>query len=498
MNAALWLLWILPLLFAAQTQAAARESGPWAREAVMRAVSASAAIEDPFRRAQSLAEIAEIESNLTDTAAAVTILQSASESASKIDNASFAGWARHDIATGYVKAGALEEAQRIADTIGDSKTRDEVLEAIVAARRTTGDLAGALAVAHRMQDAAIQGRALRAIVIAQSAAGATDEARATARDIPDPAFSALALGDVAAALAREKRTEEGRQLALSIRNDSVRGDALAEIAAVQIERDDASGALATVAKIDDRLTRANALAKLARVRAGHGSEGATRDLFKQSITLARSGRAAPARRCSTFVEIARSQVAAGDLSGARETLQLALGALQGVKQRSDRLALRSQIVPMQARVGDHAGAMATAWKAEDASLRPLLVRDVTASQTEAGDVAGALQAARSLDDRQAGAAAFFGILRAQSEAKDASGMHDTIEAALETVRVIRGEELKAGALGALAAARLAAGERDGARLLFDEAMTVAAASADASAQAASFVRIADALVERGR
>jgi hypothetical protein len=77
-------------------------------------------------------------------------------------------------------------------------------------------------------------------------------------------------------------------------------------------------------------------------------------------------------------------------------------------------------------------------------------------------------------------------------------MHDTIETALDTVRVIRGDGLKAGALGALASARLAAGERDGAQLLFDEAMKVAAQLPEPAERAAAFVRIADALAERGR
>ncbi len=192
-------------------------------------------------------------------------------------------------------------------------------------------------------------------------------------------------------------------------------------------------------------------------------------------------------------------MAAQELTAARGTLQLALTALQDVKRRSDRLSLLAQIAPMQARVGDHAGAMATASKAEDASLRPLLVRDVVTSQAEAGDVAGALQAARSLDDRARRgrwrSSESCGCNRRQ---RTLSGMHDTIEAALETVRVIRNDALKAGALSALAAARLAAGERDGAQLLFDEAMQVAAQAPDASTQAAAFVRIADALVERGR
>ncbi len=500
MNAALWLLWFAPVSAAAQMQAAAGvgESALWAREALTQALSASAAIEDPFHRAQSLAEIAEVESGLDGAAVAVSILQSASESARKIDNPSLASWARRDIAAAYVKAGAIEEALRIADTLADPKARDSVMDTIVAARRAAGDIAGALATASRMRDPALQGHALRGVVMAQAAAGALDEALATARGIPHAAFSALALGDVVAAAAKDGDIEAATQLALSIRSDSVRGDALAEIAAIQVAYGDPNGALSTVAEIDDKLTRANALARLARARAAHGSSEAARELFTRSLTLARAARGSAVRRCAAFVEIARSQLAAREVASARETLRLAVAALEGVKRGSDRLSLLGQIVPMQARVGDYVGAMATARKAEDASLRPLLVRDVVTAQAEAGDVVGALQATRSLDDEHAGAAAFFGILRVQSQARDASGVHDTIETALATVRGIRGEALKAGALGSLAAARLAADEREGARLLFDEAMTVAAHSPDASGQASAFVRIADALVESGR
>jgi len=495
-NAALWLLWIAPVAAAAPTQVG--DSALWAREALNRALSASAAIEDPFHRAQSLAEIAEVESGLAGAAAAVSILQSASDSASKIDNGSLAGWARHDIALAYVKTGALGEAQNIADTLSDPKPRDAVLAALVAARRAGGDVPGALVVARRMQDSALQGRALRAIAMAQAAAGEINEAEATARSIADAALSALALGDVVTALANEGDIEGATQLALTIRNEQVRGEALADIATVQVEEGDGSGGLSTVAKIDDKLARAVALAKLAKVRAARGATDAARESFTQSVRIARGVRGSAVRRCSTLIEIARSQVAAQELTAARGTLQLALTALQDVKRRSERLTLLAQIAPMQARAGDHAGAMATASKADDASLRPLLVRDVATSQAEAGDVAGALRTAGSLDDPHAGAAAFFGILRVQSQAKDASGMHETIEVGLETVRVIRNDALKAGALGALGAARLAAGERDGAQRLIDEAMQVAAHAPDGSTQAAAFVRIADALLERGR
>ena len=115
MNAALWLLWVAPLTAAAQ--AAVGDGAAWARDAAVQALSASAGIQDPFRRAQSLAEIAEIETSLDGAAVAVSILQRAAESAGKIDNASLAGWARHDIALAYVKAGELDLAQNISSAL---------------------------------------------------------------------------------------------------------------------------------------------------------------------------------------------------------------------------------------------------------------------------------------------------------------------------------------------------------------------------------------------
>jgi hypothetical protein len=101
-------LWVAPLTAAAQ--AADGEGSRWAHDALVQAIVASSGIEDDFRRAQSLAEIAEIQAGIEDGAAALAILQSAADSASKIDNESLAAWARHDVALAYVKAGDLAPA----------------------------------------------------------------------------------------------------------------------------------------------------------------------------------------------------------------------------------------------------------------------------------------------------------------------------------------------------------------------------------------------------
>jgi hypothetical protein len=160
--------------------------------------------------------------------------------------------------------------------------------------------------------------------------------------------------------------------------------------------------------------------------------------------------------------------------------------------------LLARIAPLQARAGDYAGAFSTAMRAEDSSLRPLLVRDIAVSQAEKGDVAGAVAVARSLDDRPAAAAALFGILRVQSRTHDASGLRETIGVTLQAVRVIGSPELRAGALGSLAAAHAQEGNVEAAQAVFTEAMNTAAALDGGQQRAAVYARIADSLADRHR
>jgi tetratricopeptide (TPR) repeat protein len=496
-NAALWLMmWVAQL--AAAAQAADGEGARWAQAAVAEAVAASVSIQDPFHAAQSFAQIAEAQVGLGDEAATLALLQTASDAAGNIDKGALASWAWHDIALAYVKAGELSRAEVAAGSIKDARLRDAVFASVVDARRANHEYAAALAAARRIQDGARQGQALRSIVIAQASAGDVESALATARSIVHAGFSAVALGDVAGAFAKEGEFAEARTLVSRIRDDKARSDALAEIAAAQADARDLDGALVTANGIEDKLARAQAFARVAAARARSGRGPSAHELFAQALALAKGARGSADRKGFAFMEIARAQISAQENAGARESIRLALASLKDVKRHSERLTLIVQIAPIQARLGDHAGAMATASRADDSSLRPLLVRDVASSQAEAGDVAGAVRAASSLDDWEAGAAAYFGILRVQSQARDSAGMRATIETALQTVRVIHSDELRAGALGSLAAARLMLGDREAASTLFDEAMAIAARVKGAPARAAAYTRIADALAERGR
>jgi hypothetical protein len=219
-------------------------------------------------------------------------------------------------------------------------------------------------------------------------------------------------------------------------------------------------------------------------------------MFMQALATASKVRGSASRKTDLFVEIARAQIIAGETTEAKATLKRAFAVVPDVKGDAERLNLLSRIAPLQARAGDYPGAFSTAMRAEDASLRPLLVRDIAASQAETGDVAGAVAIARTLDDRAAAAAALFGILRVQSEAHDVSGLRETIDVTLQTVRVIGSAELRAGALGSLAAAHAREGDVEGAQAVFAEAMNTAAAADQGQQRAAVYARIADSLADR--
>jgi tetratricopeptide (TPR) repeat protein len=495
-NAALWLFWVASVTTAAQ--AAEGDGAQWARSAVAQAVAASSDVQDSFHRVQSLAQIAETQAAIGESAAALPLLQLAAESVGNIDSGPLASWARHDIALAWLKAGEPDRAEAMADGVADLRLRDSVLAAVADVRRADHNLSGARAAARRMQDSARQGQALRSIAIAQVGLGDMDGALATARSIVHPVLSSIALADVVSAFAKAGNLGEARMFAARIRDDRVRGEALVEIVSAQADAGDIDGALAGAKRLEDKFARAEALGRVAAASMRFGSAAQGRELFAQAIALASGARGPASRRIFALIEIARAEIAAGETAAARETLQNAAEAMADVKRNSDRLAAIQQIAPLQARVGDHAAAMATAWQAEDPSIRPLLMRDVAASRAEAGDIAGAVQTALALEDRPTGAAALLGILRVQSQSRDSSGMRATIEAALQIVRVMRADELKAGALASLAAAQLIAGDGEAARSIYEEAMNVAALTEAGPARAAAFARIADALGEPRR
>lgn len=468
----------------------------WARDAVARALVASAAVDDSFLRAQTLAEIAEVQAAGGHAAAARETLQQAEFAAAGVDADALASWAKHDIGIAYAKAGDLAKAESLAGSVGDIRLRDEMLVAVVDVYRNTPDMERALATARHIADSVRQGQSLRAIAIMQANVGDLTGALQTARSIGHGGGNALALGDVAVAIAKDGDLEGARSIALRIGDAPSRARAFAEIAVAQARAGNVGAALESVAQVRDKLLRGEALGRVAAARASFGADADARELFAQAFAAVKSGRGDANRMCAALAEIAQAQIGAGDNSGAADTLRRAIASLRRVRRGSDRMELLGRVAPLQARAGDYAGALATAMRVQDPSLRPLLVRDIAAVQAAAGDVAGAVAAVHGLPERETAAAALFGILRAQSRARDTSGMRETIDVALQVVRQVRNPELRAGALGSLAAALSSAGDVDAARSAFAESMSAAAGADTGQQQAAAYVRIADALAER--
>jgi tetratricopeptide (TPR) repeat protein len=494
--AALFLI-LLVIPDAAIAQSEGAPTAVWAHDALSRALSACDDITDSFHRAQVLAEISEAQVAAGEIDAARGNLARALSAARAIAEEPLRYWAMHDIGLAYVKANDLAAAEAAAENIRDVRLHDAVLAAVVDARRRAHDVQGALATVRRMKDIARQGFSLRTIAIHQAAENDFAAAVATARSIQYGRANALALGDVAAAIARDGAFDEARSLAARIKDGASRSRAFVEVAVAQAGIGDMGGALTTLAQVNDKLDRAEATARVAGMRASTAPTAA-HEMFAEALAAAGKARASAARKADTFVEIARAQLNAGEITGAKATLKRAFGEVQDVKGDAERLNLLSRIAPLQARAGDYTGALATAMRADDASLRPLLVRDIAAAQAETGDVAGAIANARALDDRASAVAALFGILRVQSQARDVSGLRETVGVTLQAIRVIGSAELRAGALGSLAAAHAREGDVEGAQAVFAEAMNTAASTDRGPQRAAVYARIADSLADRHR
>jgi len=490
---------ILILLAASAVAFAQADGAPgasWAHDALAHALTASRAIADPFRRAQALAEIAEAQISAGLDAEARENLATATSMALEVRDGALRAWAVHDVALAHVKAKDLEKAISLADAINDEQLRDAVLASVVDTFRSERDMTRAIETARRIGDSARQGQALRTIAILQAADGEFTEALITARSIQHGPSNALALGDVAAALAGEGHVTEAQLLAVRIKPAEYRARALAQVAAAQAAAGDIQGALTATEQIDDRLEQAQALARVASVYADR-RPSESRALFARAVALVgrARGRGLAARRCDAFIEIARAQIAAEEHSQARATLQKALQQLRGVKASEQAVRL-TRIAPLQARAGDFPEAYATAMRAEDGSLRPLLVRDIAAIQAQRGETSAAVQLIGTLNNPLSSAAALFGVLRVQFQMNDMAGMRGTFAIAIETVRQIVPPELRAGALASLAAAHVRAGELEAGRELFVEAMS-SAERADPGAQRTSmYARIGDAVADR--
>src|SRR5687767_14361201 len=304
---------LVGLYFPASAAAAeAINHGDWPHNALAEALSVSAQIEDPYRRAEALADIGSAQLDAGAMAEGRETLALALATTGKIDVEALKSWVLHDVAVAQMKAlHGPDDILALVDRIPELRARDAALAAL-ARRLKSRDPAAGVPIARRIHNAVLQGRVLWEIAVTQAEKGYLEEGLTTARSIVSASTNALALGDVAAAYAAQGDVPEAKALAARIRNDAYRARATGRIAAAQAARGDFQGALATAKSIEHNLSRAQALAVIATARAERGNVTGARELLELALTMVRSERRGGIGKAATLGEIARAQLSLPD------------------------------------------------------------------------------------------------------------------------------------------------------------------------------------------
>ena len=146
---------------------------------------------------------------------------------------------------------------------------------------------------------------------------------------------------------------------------------------------------------------------------------------------------------------------------ARDILTEAVRAARGVEKEYNRAKAFARIAGAQTKAGDARGAAQSrsdaraAARGVDESLREWSFPDIAEVQAKAEDIQGALETARMVEGEDGRAKAFGHIAVAQAKAGDIRG-------ALETTRMVEGEDYRAWAFGHIAVAQAKAGDIRGA------------------------------------
>jgi S1-C subfamily serine protease len=285
-----------------------------------------------------------------------------------------------------------------------------------------------------------------------------DEALTTARGVsglirPGVLFriakARAEMGDLVGALAT------ARQIVF----EDWRAEALAGLARAQAQAGDRQGAaqtfaeaLATARGISDATERVQALAKVARGQAQAGDHQGSVRTFAEAKAAVREIGGEAWRRDRRFVDIAKAQVEAGDITGA-------LATAHGIGDEVERADGLFHIAHVQAQAADIAAALATARSIAHAPLRNGALAHIARTQAQTGDITGALATARGIADPSDRAHPLADIAAAQARAGDRRGAVQTFAEAMAAARGIAYHApSRATALRAIAAAYAQAGE----------------------------------------
>ena len=197
----------------------------------------------------------------------------------------------------------------------------------------------------------------------------------------------------------------------------------------------------------------------------------------------------------------------GNTEQAREALQRALAAAEGIGDADDRARALAAVAQAMAQVGDRAGlqrALATAEGIDRAEHRAEALAAVAQAMAQAmaqvGDRAGlqrALAAAEGIGDAEDRAEALAAVAQAMAQAMAQVGDREGLQRALAAAEGIGGEWSRARALAAVAQAMAQVGDTDKAREALQRALAAAEGIGDAEDRAWALAAVAQAMAQVG-
>ncbi|HTJ15842.1 MAG TPA: hypothetical protein VL494_03590 [Steroidobacteraceae bacterium] len=465
----------------------------WRGVALARALAAADTIDDPYRRAETLASIARVQTLIGETASDRTI-HLALAAVAQIREPAFRDWVLNDVVLAQIAAEDLAGARETANRIEAKRQQGAALVQIATVELRAGNIAGAQQTAETIREREAKSEVLRQLVAIAAARGDLANARDILRDIDDPFYQALAAGDIAVAEVRMGHNDRADAMVGRVRRAD-RAQVYGRVALARADKGDMNGAVATLQKIDDDLYRAAMQGRLAASRAVAGDTTGAKQMFETAIATVEAFPREPERRALTFGQLGRLQALSGDRAAAMQTLTRALREAQKLERGERREDTLDHIARGMARAGDSAGALQTALQMNDRVQRALLVRDVVTMQANA-DSGSAAASAAEFSDPLIEAAAQFGVLGMQMLRATTPLSQETIEAARRAVRKIDEKQPKPAAFAALAAARVKTGNVDQGTSIFNEALESADAITRSDQRAAAYVDMVAALNDR--
>lgn len=465
----------------------------WRSVALSRALAAADAITDPYRRAESLASIARVQTLIGEGTSDRTIHQ-ALAAVEQVREPAFRDWVLNDVVLAQIAAEDIVGARATANRIEAKRQQGAALVQIATVQLRAGNVAGAQQTANAIRDSEAKSEILRQIVAISATRGELTAAREMLRDIDDPFYQALAVGDVAVAEVRLGRIDRANAMVGRARR-AERGQVLGRIALARADSGDMSGAIETLQKIDDDLYRAVMQGRLALARSVAGDAKGAGGMFATAIAIVAAHPREPERRALTFAQLGRMQAVSGDRATAVQTLTRASREAEKLERGDRREDALDHVARGLARSGDLTAALQTALRMNDRVARALLVRDIVTMQTNA-DSASAATSTAEFEDPLIEAAAQFGVLGMQLLRATTPLSQETIEAARRAVRRIEEQQPKPAAFAALAAARVKTGDVGQGSSIFREALDAADAIGRSDQRAAAYVDMVAALNDR--